>query len=144
GGVCRGASGKPCRGGGGIGWRAGRARRGRGRAAVIVAVGVALGRARSRMNRIVIDGDFGKAKLPEPPETLNEEQAAIWNAVVASEPPEFFNTDALRAMLHDYCQRRGAARTLGLVINAFKPEWIRSEEGSRRYARLLKIGDLEV
>ena len=96
------------------------------------------------MERVLVNGDFGKAKLPEPPDNLNEAQAAIWRAVVASEPPELFATDAVRAMLHDYCQRRETAATLGLIINSFKPAWIRSEEGSKRYALLLKMRDLEV
>jgi hypothetical protein len=94
----------------------------------------------------VIEGDFGKPRIPnpEPPADLSEAQAEIWRAVIASEPPGYFDGAGARGMLADYCQRRDTAATLGRVINDFRPEWLRSEEGSKRYRRLAKMRDLEM
>jgi hypothetical protein len=94
----------------------------------------------------VIEGDFaGRIPgIPEPPEDLTEAQGEIWRAVIATEPPGYFDTAARQAMLADYCTRREAANTLSLVIAGFKSEWLRSEGGSKRYQRLAKMRDLEM
>src|SRR5262245_37088447 len=93
---------------------------------------------------VVVDGGFGKLQIPEPPNDLTDQQAAIWRGVVNSEPIELFASEATRAMLRDYCEHRCEASKISLVLNEFKSEWLKNDEGVRRYSTLLKMRDLEL
>lgn len=99
------------------------------------------GRKSEADQSVVIAGSFGKR--PEAPEELNPRQAEIWRETVASEHSDFFSTAALRGLLKDYCRHREAAENVSNVINTFQPEWLKSEEGAKRYHTLLKMRDLE-
>lgn len=89
----------------------------------------------------VVQGTFGKR--PEPPAELTERQAAIWRDTVAGEDTSFFGTAALRGLLKHYCIHMASAEDVTSIIDSFKPEWLRNEEGARRYHLLLKMRDLE-
>jgi hypothetical protein len=89
----------------------------------------------------VVEGRFGKR--PEPPVELDEGEAAIWREITASEAADFFGTAALRALLKDYCRHRAAGDRISEVIRMFKPEWLKSLDGAKRYHGLLKMRDLE-
>ena len=84
----------------------------------------------------VISGNFGER--PDPPEDLNERQAAIWREVVSSETVDLFATAATRALLNDYCRHREATEILSRTLDAFLPEWIKSEDGGKTYTMLLR------
>jgi len=99
------------------------------------------GRVSAAESAVVIPGGF--AKRPQPPSDLNERQRAIWRETAASEEPKFFETAVLRALLSDYCRHRDAAEKVSEVIDTFKPEWLKSAEGAKRYHGLLKMRDLE-
>jgi hypothetical protein len=90
---------------------------------------------------VVVAGGFGKR--PEPPAELTSRQAEIWREVVASEHAEFFSTATTRIILADYCRHREAAENVSSILNSFKPEWLKVEEGARRYALLLRMRELE-
>jgi len=79
----------------------------------------------------------------DPPAELTESQAQIWRDIVSSEPADYFCTAALKAILFDYCQHRDSALTVSAIISTFKPDWMKSEEGARRYHALLRMRDLE-
>ena len=89
----------------------------------------------------VIDGGVGAP--PEPPGDLNSDQMDIWNAIVRTEPAGFFNTDAVRSLLADYCRHREASETLSRVLGEFDPEWTKAPDGLRRYDTLLRLRDRE-
>ena len=89
----------------------------------------------------VIAGTFGQR--PEPLPELSDEEAEIWRATVASEAADFFTTAALRGMLADYCRHRASADKVSEVINVFKADWLKNDEGAKRYHSLLKMRDLE-
>lgn len=95
----------------------------------------------AKKNITVIDG--GVPSRPEPPPELNERQMDIWNNIVRSEPPGFFGTDALRALLGDYCRHREASESISLVISEFQPDWLKMDEGAKRYDTLLRMRDRE-
>lgn len=99
------------------------------------------GRRSAADTAVVIRGTFGQR--PEPPPELTERQAEIWRETAASEHSDFFSTAALRGLLVDYCCHREAAENISRVINTFKAEWLKSDEGARRYHSLLKMRDLE-
>jgi len=90
---------------------------------------------------VVIAGGFGTR--PEPPTDLTERQAEIWREIVSSEDPNFFNTGALRGMLSEYCRHREASEGISKIINSFDPQWLKANEGAKRYKDLLKMRDLE-
>src|SRR5215831_3498876 len=87
----------------------------------------------------VIDGGFAALKRPNPPEDLTETQQKIWRGIVSSEPPDFFVTQAQRDMLKDLVCHRDSILGLTETINSFRTEWLRSEEGAKRYDYLLKM-----
>lgn len=93
------------------------------------------------LSTVVIAGNFGNR--PESPGDLTDKQAEIWRLVVASEPQEYFNTEALRGMLSDYCRHRESANMVSGVIETFKGEWLKSDEGAKRYKALLQMRDIE-
>ena len=63
--------------------------------------------------------------------------------MVASEPAEFISTSVARALLSDYCRHREAIENIGSVLDTFKPEWLKSAEGAKRYFELLKMREME-
>jgi len=91
---------------------------------------------------VVIEGGFG-GKRHEPPNELTEPQRAIWRETVASEPADFFSTAATRALLKDYCRHRAEAERISLIINSFQADWLKSEQGIKRYDALSKVRERE-
>jgi hypothetical protein len=59
------------------------------------------------------------ARRPDPPSDLTEAQAKIWTDTVASETVEFFNTDALRELLKDYCRHKVTCAALSKQVEAY-------------------------
>lgn len=89
----------------------------------------------------VIKGSFGER--PDPADGLTAEQAAIWREIVSSEPSGFFKSAAVRSLLADYCRHRSTGEMVSAIIESFKPEWLKSGEGAKRYSALLKMRDME-
>jgi hypothetical protein len=89
----------------------------------------------------VVSPKFGGKQSP--PDDLSVRQLEIWRQVVSTEPPDHFATEALRGILSDYCRHRESAEALSGVINTFQPEWLKAEDGAKRYEKLLKMRDLE-
>lgn len=81
-------------------------------------------------------------QFPPPPE-LTERQAEIWRRIVASEPADFLKGEARQQILMDLCRHREAADSISETINLFKPEWLKSDQGAKRYHSLLKMRELE-
>lgn len=89
----------------------------------------------------VVAGNFGER--PEPPAELSGGAAEVWRRTVASEPADFFKTAALRTMLADYCRHVEAGDILGAQIDAFDMDWLKSDDGLKRYDMLLKLRERE-
>lgn len=89
----------------------------------------------------VVIGGFGQR--PPPPDGMNAAQAAIWTAVINSEAANFFDTAALRSLLADYCRHKESADKITVVMDQFEPEWLKSAEGAKRYAGLIRMRDVE-
>lgn len=89
----------------------------------------------------VIEG--GLNRRPDAPQELTERQAEIWRETVSCEPVEWFGTAALRSILADYCRHREAVENVTQVLNQFKPDWLKSSEGAKRYSGLLKMREAE-
>jgi hypothetical protein len=80
---------------------------------------------------------------PKAPADMSAQQMDIWNAVVATEPAGFFSSDALCALLADYCRHRDSCETISNVINQFDSEWLKREDGSKRFDNLLRMRERE-
>lgn len=89
----------------------------------------------------VVQGNFGQR--PDPPAELTAGASEIWRRTVASEAVEFFKTAALQSLLADYCRHSEAADILGSQIDAFDPEWFKTEDGLKRYDMLTKMRERE-
>lgn len=79
----------------------------------------------------------------DPPAALNDRQAEIWREVVASEAKGFFGSAVTRSMLAEYCRHRESAESVSGVLSTFNPEWLKSEDGVKRYSKLSTIREKE-
>lgn len=80
---------------------------------------------------------------PTPPADLTKFQAAVWQRTVAAESLDQFRSAALQQLLKEYCRHCEAAQILADEIEATKPEWLRTDEGLKRYDKLLIMRDRE-
>lgn len=74
---------------------------------------------------------------PEPPESLPEAQKATWRAIVNMYPPEYFLTTL--ALLEAYCRHCECASVIDREVDAFDVEWLGSDDGLKRFDKLLAI-----
>jgi hypothetical protein len=89
----------------------------------------------------VVAGGFGKRA--EPPADMAADQAEIWRKTVATEPPEFFATDATKCLLADYCRHRATVDRMTAIIEAVEGEWYRTAAGIKMFSDLCKVRDRE-
>lgn len=92
----------------------------------------------------VIDGAFAGTPRPDPPKELAEAAAVIWRQVIRDEPAGFFSTTVTQGLLTDYCTRRVSVEIVNAEIAKFKPEWLKEDDGLRRYHLLLRMRDMEM
>lgn len=92
-------------------------------------------------NLTVLSGNA--PRRPEPAEGLTARQVELWQRVTACEPAEFFQTEVARNLLADYCRYTESFEVMSQQIADFKPEWLESEDGLKRYDTLVRIRDRE-
>ncbi len=73
-----------------------------------------------------------------PPRTLTDAQRSIWLATVNSKPAEWFGDEHV-PMLAEYVRHIETADTLTQQIEAFDPEWMKDDDGLKRYDKLTKM-----
>lgn len=70
---------------------------------------------RSSASISLIAGGLGeRAKAPD---DLSKEQVAIWDRVVSTENPEFFQTAVSKDLLAQYCRHASTAQKLSLAVD---------------------------
>lgn len=79
-------------------------------------------------------------RMLPPPADLTAAQAALWASVVATKPSDWFQADSL-PLLTQYCRAVDGHRIVSAEVDAFNPEWLKTDEGLRRYERLLAMQD---
>lgn len=79
----------------------------------------------------------------QPPSDLTEFQAEVWRKTVAGEPLEQFRSAALQQLLKEYARHCEAAHVLAGQIETFDPAWLATEDGLKRYDKLLQMRDRE-
>lgn len=80
-------------------------------------------------------------RLPPPPE-LNEFEAHVWTATVNTKPSDWFQADTLPLLL-SYCKHVSHSYTIDREIAAFEPEWLRTDDGLKRYKVLTDMRERE-
>lgn len=74
---------------------------------------------------------------------LSDAEQLVWCRVVGDQPASAF-TEVNRDMLEVYCQHVVMAQVLDDEIKAFDREWLRDDDGLKRYDTLLKMREREV
>lgn len=87
--------------------------------------------ATRRMAAVELQG-----RRPEPPATLPDGAASIWRAVVSGFPPSYFRP-ADYPLVEAYARHCHQAARLDEHIDAMQSEWLKDEEGLKRYRCLL-------
>ena len=77
-----------------------------------------------------------------PPGNLSDYEAAVWQAVVNTKPADWFQADTLPLLL-SYCKHVSHAATLDQEIMEFNREWLRDDEGVKRYKLLTDMRERE-
>lgn len=80
-------------------------------------------------------------RLPPPPQ-LSEFEAHVWTSIVNTKPADWFQADSLPLLL-SYCKHIAQAETIDKQIAAFDPEWLKTDEGLKRYKLLTDMRERE-
>lgn len=73
-----------------------------------------------------------------PPAILTPAQRVVWMETVNSKPSEWFGPEHV-PILEAYCRHVVTARTLAEQIETFDPEWIKDDDGLKRFDRILAM-----
>jgi hypothetical protein len=78
-----------------------------------------------------------------PPAELTAVERSLWLEVVNSKPAEWFGPEH-GPLLRGYVKHSIRAQLLDEQIDAFDPEWLKDEDGLKRYDRLLAMREREM
>ena len=78
--------------------------------------------------------------FPKAPEHLTESQADIWRLVITSRAGELIPPESYPVLV-EYCRAITAADQVAEELDAFKSEWRKTDEGLRRWDKLLAMQD---
>lgn len=99
------------------------------------------GRESAAAQVTVIAGGFDRR--PDAPDGLTDAQATIWRDTVASEAADFFNTDALRELLKDYCRHKVTGAELSRQIERYDASVMMEPDVAQVFDRITKMRDRE-
>ncbi|WP_370679387.1 hypothetical protein [Comamonas sp. GB3 AK4-5] len=74
---------------------------------------------------------------------LSDAEQAVWARLVNDQPAAAF-TETHRQMLEMYCQHVVQAQVLADELQSFEREWLRTDDGLKRYDKLLAMREREV
>lgn len=77
---------------------------------------------------------------PSPPADLSPEQASEFKSIVASMPRHWFGREST-GLLAAYVRHVSNAKLIAAEIDAFQPDWLRSDKGLARFEQLNKMQD---
>jgi hypothetical protein len=77
-----------------------------------------------------------------PPAGLSAWERGLWLDVVNGKPAEWFAAEH-EPLLRQYVKHAATARVLQAQIDEFDPEWLKDDDGLRRYDRLLSAHERE-
>lgn len=74
---------------------------------------------------------------------LSDAAQTVWVRLVNDQPASAFS-ETHRDMLEAYCQHTVQAQVLAEEIQSFEREWLRTDEGLKRYDKMLAMREREV
>lgn len=74
---------------------------------------------------------------------LSDAEQLVWCRIVGDQPADAFS-EIHRDTLEAYCQHAVQAQVLAAEIESFDREWLRDDDGLKRYDTLLKMREREV
>lgn len=77
-----------------------------------------------------------------PPANLTPAQRSVWMTVVNSRPAEWFRPEHA-SLLTQYCRHKVQADIIAQQIEEFDPEWMKDDDGLKRYDKLSLMMDRE-
>lgn len=69
---------------------------------------------------------------------MTQGERTVWLATVNSKPADWFGSEHV-PLLVNYCRHAARADLLNAQLAAFEPEWLKTDEGFRRFERLGKM-----
>jgi hypothetical protein len=90
----------------------------------------------------VVAGSIHGQIRPEPPSDLPERQAALWRAIVESEPIDLFKTVASQMMLRELVRYADTSDTLAVKLNEMTSDDLSDPESIKHFGDLLKMRDV--
>lgn len=78
------------------------------------------------------------SRRPDAPPGLTPAEADVWRGIVSTKPGDWFARDT-HPLLAAYCRAAVAAEVLSQQVAAFDPAWLATDDGLRRYDRLLAM-----
>lgn len=79
---------------------------------------------------------------PDAPYDLTDDQAEEWRAIVDRMPADWFPRETW-GVLSAYCRHVVTARRISALVDAFKPEWLKDDDGLKRFDRLAALRERE-
>ena len=76
----------------------------------------------------------------QPPKGMAAEQSKVWAAAVASKPSDWFDGGSA-PLLAELCRLVVEADRVDGALSAFDTEWLATDEGLKRYERLVNLQD---
>jgi hypothetical protein len=94
----------------------------------------------SENSRITKPVTVFERKLPRPPETLTEPEKTIWQDVVASPAGAYIGVESFPVLV-EYCEAVVYSRQIGQEVRHWQVQWADTEEGLKRWDKLLAMKD---
>ena len=79
---------------------------------------------------------------PEPPQELNEDQRAEWQAIVGRLPADWFPRE-LHGILAAFCRHVTAHRLISAEVDLYHRDWLKDDEGLKRLDKLTSMRERE-
>lgn len=78
--------------------------------------------------------------IPNAPGDLLPVERELWDSIIATRTSDFFDSATL-PLLAEYCRLKTQVDAMAEEIKEFEPDWLKTDEGVRRYRALTSIRD---
>jgi hypothetical protein len=82
----------------------------------------------------------GQGHRVEPPDDLTDAEKAIFDEIVGSRAPDFFDKGTI-GDLSEYCRLRIQLSRIAKQVNDFQDEWLQKDDGLKRFKDLVGMRD---
>jgi hypothetical protein len=79
-------------------------------------------------------------RRPVPPVGLSDMESSLWRSITSTKPPEWWDAGSI-PLLVEYCRLKTSVDLMADEVSVFDPEWLKTDDGLRRYKELSAIRD---